>query len=412
LEKRVVVTGMGAVTPVGLGKDRFWSAVKDGISGIGEITKFDSSGFDSKIAAEVKGFVPSDFIDRKEARRMDTFTQYAIAGAKMAVEDGMIDMDRIDKNKLGVVLGSGIGGIETLENQFRVIFEKGPSRISPFFIPMMISNMAAGQVSIVFGARGPNETVVTACASGTNAIGDAYRIIQRGDADMVITGGSEAAVTPIAVAGFCSMKALSTRNNDPQGASRPFDSDRDGFVLGEGSGILILEELEHAQKRGARIYAEVAGYGMTADAHHITAPAPGGAGAAAAMERVIADAGISAGDIDYINAHGTSTEYNDKFETEAIKQVFGEHAFRLAVSSTKSVTGHLLGAAGGVEAIAAVMAIYEGFVPPTINYNTPDPECDLNYVPNRGEKRDIDYAISNSLGFGGQNASICFKRFK
>jgi len=412
LEKRVVVTGMGAVTPVGLGKDRFWSAVKDGVSGIGEITKFDSSGFDSKIAAEVKGFVPSDFIDRKEARRMDTFTQYAIAGAKMAVEDGMIDMDRIDKNKLGVVLGSGIGGIETLENQFRVIFEKGPSRISPFFIPMMISNMAAGQVSIVFGARGPNETVVTACASGTNAIGDAYRIIQRGDADMVITGGSEAAVTPIAVAGFCSMKALSTRNNDPQGASRPFDSDRDGFVLGEGSGILILEELEHAQKRGARIYAEVAGYGMTADAHHITAPAPGGAGAAAAMERVIADAGISAGDIDYINAHGTSTEYNDKFETEAIKQVFGEHAFRLAVSSTKSVTGHLLGAAGGVEAIAAVMAIYEGFVPPTINYNTPDPECDLNYVPNRGEKRDIDYAISNSLGFGGQNASICFKRFK
>ncbi len=412
MEKRVVVTGMGAVTPVGLGKDRFWSAVKDGVSGIGEITKFDSSGFDSKIAAEVKGFVPSDFIDRKEARRMDTFTQYAIAGAKMAVEDGMIDMDRIDKNKLGVVLGSGIGGIETLENQFRVIFEKGPSRISPFFIPMMISNMAAGQVSIVFGARGPNETVVTACASGTNAIGDAYRIIQRGDADMVITGGSEAAVTPIAVAGFCSMKALSTRNNDPQGASRPFDSDRDGFVLGEGSGILILEELEHAQKRGARIYAEVAGYGMTADAHHITAPAPGGAGAAAAMERVIADAGISAGDIDYINAHGTSTEYNDKFETEAIKQVFGEHAFRLAVSSTKSVTGHLLGAAGGVEAIAAVMAIYEGFVPPTINYNTPDPECDLNYVPNRGEKRDIDYAISNSLGFGGQNASICFKRFK
>jgi 3-oxoacyl-[acyl-carrier-protein] synthase II len=412
LEKRVVVTGMGAVTPVGLGKDRFWSAVKDGVSGIGEITKFDSSGFDSKIAAEVKGFVPSDFIDRKEARRMDTFTQYAIAGAKMAVEDGMIDMDRIDKNKLGVVLGSGIGGIETLENQFKVIFEKGPSRISPFFIPMMISNMAAGQVSIVFGARGPNETVVTACASGTNAIGDAYRIIQRGDADMVITGGSEAAVTPIAVAGFCSMKALSTRNNDPQGASRPFDSDRDGFVLGEGSGILILEELEHAQKRGARIYAEVAGYGMTADAHHITAPAPGGAGAAAAMERVIADAGISAGDIDYINAHGTSTEYNDKFETEAIKQVFGEHAFRLAVSSTKSVTGHLLGAAGGVEAIAAVMAIYEGFVPPTINYNTPDPECDLNYVPNRGEKRDIDYAISNSLGFGGQNASICFKRFK
>ncbi len=412
MEKRVVVTGLGAVTPVGLGKDKLWSSLKNGISGIGEITKFDADGYECRIAAEVRDFVAADFIDKKEARRMDTFTQYAIAGAKMAVEDGLIDMKRVDKSRLGVVLGSGIGGIETLENQFRVIFDKGPSRVSPFFIPMMISNMAAGQVSIVFGAKGPNETVVTACASGTNAIGDAFRIIGRGDADMIITGGSEAAVTPIAVAGFCSMRALSTRNQDPEGASRPFDKERDGFVLGEGSGVLILEELEHALRRGAKIYAEVAGYGMTADAHHITAPAPGGAGAAAAMQKVIDDAGITAQDIDYINAHGTSTEYNDRFETEAIKCIFGEHAYKLAISSTKSVTGHLLGAAGGVEAIATILAIHEGFVPPTINYNTPDPDCDLDYIPNKGEKRDVAYAISNSLGFGGQNASICFKKFK
>ncbi len=412
MEKRVVVTGLGAVTPVGLGKDKLWSSLKNGESGIDRITKFDAHGFDCTIAAEVKDFVPEDFIDRKEARRMDTFTQYAIAGAKMAVEDGSIDMDGVDKNRIGVVLGSGIGGIETLENQFRVMLGKGSSRISPFFIPMMISNMAAGQVSIVFGARGPNQTVVTACASGTNAIGDAFRIIQRGDADMIITGGTEASVTPIAVAGFCSMKALSTRNDDPKGASRPFDKDRDGFILGEGSGILILEELGHAIKRGAKIYAEIAGYGMTADAHHITAPAPGGVGAAMAMERVLADAGITAQEVDYINAHGTSTEYNDKFETAAIKQVFGQHAYKLAVSSTKSVTGHLLGAAGGVEAIAAIMAIQEGYVPPTINYKTLDPDCDLNYIPNKGEKRDVVYAISNSLGFGGQNASICFKRYE
>jgi 3-oxoacyl-[acyl-carrier-protein] synthase II len=411
LEKRVVVTGLGAVTPVGLGKDRLWSSLKDGVSGIAEISKFDAEGFDCTIAAEVKDFVPGDFMDKKEARRMDTFTQYAIAAARMAVEDSRVDLNGLDRSRLGVVLGSGIGGIETLENQFRVILEKGPSRVSPFFIPMMISNMAAGQVAIAFGAKGPNKTVVTACASGTSAIGDALRIIQRGDADMIITGGTEASVTPIAVAGFCSMRALSTRNHDPKGASRPFDKERDGFVLGEGAGILVLEELEHALKRGASIYAEVAGYGMTADAHHITAPAPGGIGAAAAMERVLADAGALPEHIDYINAHGTSTEYNDRFETEAIKQVFGEHAYKLAVSSTKSVTGHLLGAAGGVEAIASVLAIHEEFIPPTINYNTPDPDCDLYYTPNRGEKRAVYYAISNSLGFGGHNASICFKRF-
>jgi 3-oxoacyl-[acyl-carrier-protein] synthase II len=412
LGKRVVVTGLGAVTPVGLGKDRLWSSLKEGLSGIGIITKFDAEGYECRIAAEVKDFVPGDFMDKKEARRMDTFTQYAIAGGRMALEDGGIDLSRVDKDRLGIILGSGIGGIETLESQFRVLLEKGASRISPFFIPMMISNMAAGQMAIAFGAKGPNETVVTACASGTNAVGDAFRVIQRGDADMVITGGTEAAVTPIAVAGFCSMKALSTRNDDPKGASRPFDKERDGFVLGEGSGILILEELEYALRRGAKIYAEVVGYGRTADAHHITAPAPGGAGAAAAMARALEDAGITPEQVDYINAHGTSTEYNDKFETEAIKQTFGEHAYKIAVSSTKSVTGHLLGAAGGVEAVASVLAIYEGFVPPTINYTTPDPECDLNYVPNKGEKQEVVYAMSNSLGFGGHNASLCFKRFE
>lgn len=412
MEKRVVVTGLGAVTPVGLGKGKFWHSLKDGVSGVGIISKFDPTGYESKIAAEVKDFKPEDFIDKKEARRMDTFTQYAIAAARMAMEDGHVKQDQINEDRLGVVLGSGIGGIETLENQFRVIIQRGPSRISPFFIPMMISNMAAGQVAIAFGARGPNKCVVTACASGTNAIGDAFRIIQRGDADMVIAGGTEAAVTPIAVAGFCSMRALSTRNHDPKGASRPFDKGRDGFVLGEGAGVLILEELGHAVKRDAQIYAEITGYGMTADAYHITAPAPGGTGAAKAMKNVLADAGIMPDHIDYINAHGTSTEYNDKLETEAIKQVFGEHAYSLAISSTKSVTGHLLGAAGGVEAIASILAIDEGFIPPTTNLETPDPDCDLDYTAGIGRKCSVEYALSNSLGFGGHNASLCFKRFR
>lgn len=412
MKRRVVITGLGAVTPVGLGKDEFWYSLKNGISGVDRITKFDAEDFDTKIAAEVRNFNPGDFMDKKEARRMDTFTQYAIAATRMAFEDGEIDLEKVDRERLGVVLGSGIGGIETLESQFKVMFEKGPSRISPFFIPMMISNMAAGQISITFGAKGPNETVVTACASGTNAIGDAFKIIQRGDAEMIITGGTEAAVTPMAVAGFCSMRALSTRNDDPKGASRPFDRDRDGFVLGEGAGIIILEELEHALRRGAKIYAEIIGYGMSADAHHITAPAPEGAGAAAAMRKAIADAGIEIEEVDYINAHGTSTEYNDKFETEAIKQVFGKHAYDIVVSSTKSVTGHLLGAAGAIEAIASVLAIQNKYVPPTINYTTPDPECDLNYMPNKGESRDIMVVMSNSLGFGGHNASICFRRFE
>lgn len=412
MKRRVVVTGLGAITPVGIGKNQFWDAIKNGICGIDRITKFDTEGFTSKIAGEVDDFNPVDFIDKKEARRMDTFTQYAIASARMAFEDGKINLDEIDKSRLGAVIGSGVGGIETLEDQFKVMFKKGPSRISPFFIPMMISNMAAGQIAIAFGAQGPNETVVSACASGTNAVGDAFKIIQRGDADMMITGGSEAAVTPIAVGGFCSMKALSTRNNDPKGASRPFDKERDGFVLGEGAGILILEEMEHALKRGANIYAEVAGYGMTADAHHITAPAPGGAGAAKAMDIALKDAKVSAGEVDYINAHGTSTPLNDKFETAAIKSVFGELANKLAVSSTKSMTGHLLGAAGAIEAIVSVMALYDKFIPPTINYTTPDPECDLWYVPNKGEEKDIKVVLSNSLGFGGHNATLCFKEYE
>jgi 3-oxoacyl-[acyl-carrier-protein] synthase II len=409
LRRRVVVTGLGAVTPVGLGVQQFWESLMRGASGVGAITKFDTDGFDTKIAAEVKDFNPGDFMDKKEARRMDTFTQYAMAAARMAIDDAGMELGAIDKDKLGVVLGSGIGGMETLENQFRVMYEKGPSRVSPFFIPMMISNMAAGQLSIAFGAKGPNETVVTACASGTNAIGDAYWIIRRGDADVMLTGGTEAAVSPMAVAGFCSMKALSTRNDRPEAASRPFDLNRDGFVLGEGAGILVIEEMEHALSRGAKIYAELAGYGMSADAYHITAPAPNGSGAAAAMSMALSDAGLGIFDIDYINAHGTSTEYNDRFETEAIKQVFGEHAYKLAISSTKSMTGHLLGAAGAVEAIATVLAIRYGFVPPTINYETPDPNCDLNYTPNQGQSKVIKAALSNSLGFGGHNATICFK---
>jgi 3-oxoacyl-[acyl-carrier-protein] synthase II len=407
-----VVTGLGAVTPVGLGAKQFWEALKRGQSGVGPITKFNTDGFDAKIAAEVKDFNPADYMDKKEAKRMDAFTQYAMAAARMAFDDAGMDLGALDMDRVGVVLGSGIGGMQTLENQFKVMFDKGPSRVSPFFIPMMISNMAAGQLSIAFGAKGPNETVVTACASGTNAIGDAYRIIQRGDADVMITGGTEAAVSPIAVAGFCSMKALSTRNDHPEQASRPFDLNRDGFVLGEGAGILIIEEMQHALKRGARVYAEVAGYGMSADAYHITAPAPNGEGAAAAMRMALSDAGLGITDIDYINAHGTSTEYNDRLETEAIKQVFGEHAYSIAISSTKSMTGHLLGAAGAVEAIATVMAICDGYVPPTINYETPDPDCDLNYTPNTGQKRSIKAALSNSLGFGGHNATICLRRFE
>jgi len=410
MKRRVVVTGLGVVSALGTEIDEFWNAIKEGKCGITMVTKFDASNMPTKVAAEIKDFDPTKYIDKKEAKRMDPYCQYAMAASKMAVEMSGLDLDKVDKNKFGVIVGSGIGGITTFEEQFRVYIEKGPGRVSPFFIPMMISNMAAGQIAIQFGAKGFNECVVTACATSANAIGDAFKVIQRGDADVIITGGSEAPITPLSFAGFCSMKAMTT-TEDPALACRPFDAERNGFVMGEGAAILVLEELEHALKRGANILAEIVGYGVTNDAYHITAPAPEGEGAARCMKMAIDDAGIKPEDIDYINAHGTPTEYNDKFETAAIKTVFGEHARKLAVSSTKSMTGHLLGAAGAIEAIITVLSIKDGFLPPTINYRTPDPECDLDYVPNKGRSADITYALSNSLGFGGHNVTIVFKKF-
>lgn len=411
LKNRVVITGMGVITPVGNDVETYWHSLMNGISGIGPITHFDTTGYTTRIAGEVKDFDPTKFIDKKEARRMDRYCQFAVSAAKMAREDAALDMNTVDGNRVGVILGSGIGGVATMEEQKQVLMEKGPGRISPFFVPMMISNMAAGQISIAFGAYGINETIVTACASGTNAIGDAFKVIQRGDADVIFSGGTEAPITPLSVAGFCSMKAMSTRNEEPEKASRPFDKDRDGFVIGEGAGILVLESLEHAQKRGARIYAEVVGYGSTADGYHITAPAPEGSGAARAMANALEDAGIKPEEVDYINAHGTSTDLNDKGETQAIHSVFGEAASKVAVSSTKSMIGHLLGAAGAVEAIACTLAINHRMLPPTINYETPDPECDLDYVPNQAREAEVNVTMSNSLGFGGHNATIVIKKF-
>lgn len=410
-KRRVVITGMGTLTPIGNELDTFWENVKAGKSGIGPITLFDASDLTSQIAAEVKGFEPADYMDRKEARRMDRFAQMAVAAASMAIEDAALNLDQIDRDRAGVIIGSGIGGIQTLEDQATVLVKRGASRVSPFFVPMLIPDMASGQVSIMFGLRGHNSCSVTACASGTHSIGDAFRVIQRGDADIMVAGGSEAGVAKLSMAGFCSLKALSTRNVEPERASRPFDADRDGFVLGEGAGILVLEELESAKRRGARIYAELVGYGATADAHHITAPAPEGAGAARAMKEALADAGITPEAVDYINAHGTSTEYNDYFETLAIKSVFGKAANELAVSSTKSMTGHLLGAAGGVEAVISAMAIRDGIIPPTINYETPDPRCDLDYVPNEARSASVETVVSNSFGFGGHNAVLVFRKF-
>jgi 3-oxoacyl-[acyl-carrier-protein] synthase II len=411
MSKRVVVTGMGAVTPLGNTVDLFWQGIREGRSGIDKITRFDTEAFDAKIAAEVHDFDPNDYMDKKEAKRMDRFTQYAMAASNMAVKHAALDVSKINAQRFGVVLGSGIGGIETLENTANTLHTKGPGRVSPFFVPMMIGNMAAGQISIAFGAKGMNSTVVTACASATNAIGEAFRAIRYGHADVIITGGTEAPITPLALAGFCSMKALSTRNDDPKAACRPFDLDRDGFIMGEGAGILVLESYEHAVNRGAKILAEVVGYGLTADAYHITTPAPEGEGGARAMKEALEDAGMAPEEIDYINAHGTSTPYNDKFETAAIKSVFGDYAKKVAVSSTKSMTGHLLGAAGGIEAIILVKAIEDQFIPATINYTTPDPECDLDYVPNQGRNAKINAALSNSFGFGGQNACILVKKF-
>ena len=384
MPKRVVITGLGAITPLGNDVDTFWDALKKGKNGIDIIDRFDVEKFTSKMAGLVRDFDPTTYIDRKEARRMDRFTQFAVAASRAAMENASLDSKNIDAKRFGVVLGTGIGGLETLENQTNILSAKGPNRVSPFFIPMMIANMAAGQISIAVGAKGINTTVVTACASSTNAIGEAFKAIRYGDADVILTGGCEATITPLALAGFCSMKALSTRNEDPKTASRPFDAHRDGVVMGEGAGILILESYDHALKRGANILAEVVGYGSTADANHITAPAPDGEGGARAMKEAIRYAGIESKMIDYITAHGTSTPYNDKYETAAIKTIFGDHAYKLKISSTKSMTGHLLGAAGGVEAIAVVKMLQEQYIAPTINYSTPDPVCDLNYVPNVG----------------------------
>ncbi|MDU1538829.1 MAG: beta-ketoacyl-ACP synthase II [Paeniclostridium sordellii] len=411
MRKRVVITGLGCVTPVGTGKDEFWTNIKNGICGIDKITRFDSSSFQTQIAGEVKDFNPEDYMNKKESKRMDRFTHFAIASASLAVKDANLDIDLLNKEKVGVIIGSGIGGVETIEEQHKILLEKGNRRVSPFFVPMMISNMAAGQVSIMLGAKGPNTNVSTACASGSHAIGDAFKIVQRGDATIMVAGGSEAGITPLSFAGFCNMKAMSTRNDSPKTASRPFDKDRDGFVMGEGSGIVILEELEHALKRGAKIYAEVVGYGLTADAHHMTTPAENGEGASRAINMAIKDGNIPLSEVDYINAHGTSTYYNDKFETMAIKDVFKEHAYDLCVSSTKSMTGHLLGAAGAIEAIVCAMSIYDGYVPPTINVENVDEELDLDYVINKGREKNVRYALSNSLGFGGHNATLVFKKY-
>ncbi|AEV18280.1 MULTISPECIES: beta-ketoacyl-ACP synthase II [Geobacillus] len=409
-KRRVVVTGIGAVTPLGNDAETTWKNIIAGQSGIDIVTRVNPDDFPAKVAAEVKDFDPSLFIDRREARKMDRFTQFAVAAALMAVKDANLDINESNAERVGVWIGSGIGGMETFEQQFEIFQQRGYRRVSPFFVPMMIPDMAAGQVSIILGAKGINSCTVTACATGANSIGDAFKVIQRGDADVMITGGTEAPITKMSFAGFCANTALST-NPDPKTASRPFDKNRDGFVMGEGAGIVVLEELEHALRRGAKIYAEIVGYGATADAYHITAPAPGGEGGVRAMRQALHDAGLEPEEIDYINAHGTSTEYNDKYETAAIKEVFGDHAYKLAVSSTKSMTGHLLGATGAVEAIFSVLAIRDGIIPPTINYETPDPECDLDYVPNEARKQDVRAVLSNSFGFGGHNATLIFKKY-
>lgn len=411
-QRRVVITGMGAVTPIGIGIEEFWNNALSGKSGVDKITQFDASQYDTKIAAEVKGFNPLDYMDRKTAQRMDLFTQFGIAAAEMAMKHSGLNLEKEDRNRIGVIFGSGIGGMWTWHKQMQTVHETGgPHRISPFFVPMMIADIAAGHISMRYGVKGPNYATTSACATSSHALADALMLIQRGDADIIISGGSEAAISPMGIGGFNAMKALSTRNDEPQKACRPFDAQRDGFVMGEGGGVLILEELHHALDRGATIYAELAGIGLTADAYHITAPAPGGEGAVRSMRLCIEDAGMKPEDVDYINAHGTSTPYNDKTETEAIKTVFGEHARKLAISSTKSMTGHLLGAAGAVEAILTTLAVYTDKIPPTINYEFPDPECDLDYVPNQARERTVNVAISNTFGFGGHNASLLIKKF-
>ncbi|MED4452224.1 beta-ketoacyl-ACP synthase II [Metabacillus fastidiosus] len=411
MKRRVVITGMGAVTPLGHNVDSTWENIKNGVSGIAPITRIDSEKFNVKVAGEVKDFSPEKYMDIKEARRMGRFTQFAVAASKMAMEDANLSVgENIEAEKIGVWIGSGIGGLGEFEDQHKRFLDKGPKRVSPFIIPMLIPDMAAGRVSIELGAKGINNCSVTACASGANSIGDAFRVIQNGQADAIIAGGSEAAITEMTIAGFSNMTALST-NPDPKTASRPFDKNRDGFVIGEGAGIIILEELTHALARGARIYGELAGYGATGDAFHITTPAPNGEGAQRAMKLALKDADVSTEQVDYINAHGTSTYYNDLYETNAVKEVFGDRAYKLSISSTKSMTGHLLGAAGAIEAIFALLSIKEGIIPPTINYETSDDELDLDYTPNKAKHKDVNIVISNSLGFGGHNAALLFKKF-
>ncbi|HEX9607919.1 MAG TPA: beta-ketoacyl-ACP synthase II [Gemmatimonadaceae bacterium] len=413
MKRRVVVTGMGAITPVGNDVATTWRSLIEGKSGTAPITKFDASKFPVRFAAEVKGFNPLDFMDRKEAKRADQYTQYAVAASRQAMTNaGLVERNGMDPDRIGVIIGSGIGGLKSFEEQHDVYRERGVGKISPFFIPMFIADIAAGIVSMMFNAKGPNYATVSACATSAHAIGDAYRTIQYGDADLMITGGAEATVTPMAIGGFANMKALSERNDSPETASRPFDATRDGFVMGEGAGILILEELEHALGRGATIYAEIVGYGATGDAYHLTAPAPDGEGAQRAMKRALKDAGLEPKDIQYINAHGTSTPANDFNETRAIKAVFGEEAKKVNVSSTKSATGHMLGAAGAVEAVVSAMVVGTGIIPPTINYNCPEPELDLNYTPNTSVKRDVNAVLSNSFGFGGHNTTLAIKRYK
>jgi 3-oxoacyl-[acyl-carrier-protein] synthase II len=412
VQKRVVVTGLGIVSPLGIGTRTFWSNLTAGISGVGRITLFDPDGYSTQIAAEVKDFNPHDYFEKKEARRLDRFTQFALVATQEAIADARLPLEEVDPSRVGVVFGSGIGGIGTLEEQHKILLNRGPERVSPFFIPMMIANMGAGQIAINYGFRGHNVTTVSACASSSNAIGDAFRLLKCGLLDVVVTGGAEAPITPLAVAGFCSMKAMSTRNAEPEKASRPFDGQRDGFVIGEGAGVLILETLEHALKRGAKIYAEVAGYGCSCDAYHISAPDPEGKGAALAMSLALEEADIPGEEVNYINAHGTGTPLGDKLETLAIKQVFKSSVEQLAVSSTKSMTGHLLGAAGGLEAVICILAIENEIIPPTINYEFPDPECDLDYVPNQARSAPVDVAMSNSLGFGGHNVSLLFKKYR
>jgi len=411
LSKRVVITGLGLITPLGIGVDDTWTALCKGQSGIAEITRFDASGFDTKIAGEVKNFHPEDFLLKKEAKRTQIFIAYAVAASRMAVEDSGLKIDKTNENRIGVVTGCGLGGLHLLEETTVILQKKGPKRVTPFFIPMMIGNMAPGMISIYLGAKGPNSSIATACASGTHAVGDAFKIIKRGGADAMITGGVESVITPTCIAGFNAMKALSVRNDEPEKASRPFDRDRDGFVVGEGCGILVLETLESALERGARIYAEICGYGMSGDGFHMAAPAPDGEGAARCMAAALDDAGIPNHRIDYINAHGTSTRLNDVYETKAIKSVFKEKAPFIPVSSTKSMTGHLLGGAGGIETVFTALTISEGIIPPTINLDHPDEACDLDYVPNIARKTDVNTAMTNSFGFGGTNASLILKRY-